>query len=125
MASRDRGRDCTCRVIYIHQLPKPLSHRAFLYTPHIAFQLRVSFLIMNTTPGHDDDVEVVNRTAGDDGNVEEARVETTPAWKPSRQELMIMLTLSTISFMVSLDATVIITSLSVIKPYQRSNPQAS
>lgn len=34
-------------------------------------------------------------------------------WKPSRQELMIMLTLAIVSFMVSLDATVIVTSLSV------------
>lgn len=36
-----------------------------------------------------------------------------PGWKPSRQEVMIMLTLAIISLMVSLDATVIITSLSV------------
>ncbi|EHY59287.1 MFS transporter L2 [Exophiala dermatitidis] len=37
-----------------------------------------------------------------------------PGWKPSRQEVMIMLTLAIISLMVSLDATVIITSLSTI-----------
>jgi hypothetical protein len=43
-----------------------------------------------------------------------AVVEENPGnWTPSRQELIIMLTLSLISLMVSLDATVIITSLSV------------
>lgn len=36
-----------------------------------------------------------------------------PAWKPSGHELAIMLTLAIISLMVSLDATIIITSLSV------------
>ena len=34
-------------------------------------------------------------------------------WKPSKQEWLIMLTLATASFMVALDATIIITSLSV------------
>lgn len=34
-------------------------------------------------------------------------------WKPNTQQLMIMLVLSVISFMVSLDATIIVTSLSV------------
>ncbi|KAK6384917.1 hypothetical protein LTS17_002480 [Exophiala oligosperma] len=37
-----------------------------------------------------------------------------PAWKPSGHELAIMLTLAIISLMVSLDATIIITSLSTI-----------
>ncbi|EXJ94395.1 hypothetical protein A1O1_02789 [Capronia coronata CBS 617.96] len=37
-----------------------------------------------------------------------------PRWKPSTQELIIMLTLAVTSLMVSLDATVIITSLSTI-----------
>lgn len=36
-----------------------------------------------------------------------------PAWKPTGHELAIMLTLAIISLMVSLDATIIITSLSV------------
>lgn len=34
-------------------------------------------------------------------------------WKPTTQELLIMIVLSVISFMVSLDATIIVTSLSV------------
>lgn len=34
-------------------------------------------------------------------------------WKPNTQQLMIMVVLSVISFMVSLDATIIVTSLSV------------
>ena len=34
-------------------------------------------------------------------------------WKPTGHELMVMLTLSVVSLMVSLDATIIITSLSV------------
>ena len=40
--------------------------------------------------------------------------EETPAqWKPQKHELYILLTLSIISLMVALDATVIVTSLSV------------
>jgi hypothetical protein len=39
--------------------------------------------------------------------------DVAPAWKPSGHEWAIMLTLAIISLMVSLDATVIITSLSV------------
>lgn len=34
-------------------------------------------------------------------------------WKPQKQELLVMLTLSIISLMVALDATIIVTSLSV------------
>lgn len=34
-------------------------------------------------------------------------------WKPNTQQLMVMVVLSVISFMVSLDATIIVTSLSV------------
>lgn len=34
-------------------------------------------------------------------------------WRPSGHELMVMITLAVVSLMVSLDATVIITSLSV------------
>lgn len=34
-------------------------------------------------------------------------------WKPNTQQIMIMVVLSVISFMVSLDATIIVTSLSV------------
>lgn len=37
-------------------------------------------------------------------------------WKPNTQQLMVMVVLSIISFMVSLDATIIVTSLSVRKP---------
>lgn len=44
--------------------------------------------------------------------VDESLTETLD-WKPSRQELMIMFVLGMISLMVSLDATVIVTSLSV------------
>ncbi len=44
-------------------------------------------------------------------------VELKPTqWKPSRQELMIMATLSGLSLMVSFDASVIVTSLSVRRP---------
>lgn len=34
-------------------------------------------------------------------------------WKPTTQQLLIMVVLSVISFMVSLDATIIVTSLNV------------
>lgn len=34
-------------------------------------------------------------------------------WKPNTQQIMVMVVLSLISFMVSLDATIIVTSLSV------------
>lgn len=34
-------------------------------------------------------------------------------WKPSTHEVMVMIVLSVISFMVSLDATIIVTSLTV------------
>lgn len=37
-------------------------------------------------------------------------------WKPNPHQLMIMLVLSVISFMVSLDATIIVTSLDVSAP---------
>lgn len=37
-------------------------------------------------------------------------------WKPNTQQLMIMVVLSVCSFMVSLDATIIVTSLSVSFP---------
>ena len=39
--------------------------------------------------------------------------QPSPKWKPKRQEVMIMLTLAILSLMVSLDATVIVTSLAV------------
>jgi hypothetical protein len=38
---------------------------------------------------------------------------TETDWKPSTQELLIMLSLALISLMISLDASIIITSLSV------------
>lgn len=37
-------------------------------------------------------------------------------WKPNTQQLMVMIVLSVISFMVSLDACIIVTSLSVSTP---------
>lgn len=40
----------------------------------------------------------------------------TAEWKPTIQQLMVMLVLSIISMMVSLDATIIVTSLSVRTP---------
>lgn len=39
-------------------------------------------------------------------------------WKPNTQQLMIMVVLSVCSFMVSLDATIIVTSLSVSFPFR-------
>lgn len=50
----------------------------------------------------DEDVEAVQQSA-----------TGTPEWKPSVHELLIMGVLSTISLMVSLDACIIVTSLSV------------
>lgn len=38
-------------------------------------------------------------------------------WKPTRHELMIMATLSGLSLMVSLDASIIVTSLNVGFPF--------
>ena len=45
--------------------------------------------------------------------VDESLVRKAPEWKPNAHELMIMITLSVISFMVALDACIIVTSLSV------------
>ena len=45
----------------------------------------------------------------------------TPPWKPSRHELMIMATLATLSLMVSLDSSIIVTSLSVRHLCTRAN----
>ncbi|KAH8664348.1 major facilitator superfamily transporter [Xylariales sp. PMI_506] len=47
-------------------------------------------------------------------DVESATEVTTAEWKPSVHQLLIMITLSTISLMVSLDACIIVTSLSAI-----------
>lgn len=41
----------------------------------------------------------------------EASVIRIPKWKPSTHELLIILTLSVVSLMVSLDASIILTSL--------------
>ncbi|KIW60705.1 hypothetical protein PV05_00904 [Exophiala xenobiotica] len=54
------------------------------------------------------------RTANDSGQHTARDQDVAPAWKPSGHEWAIMLTLAIISLMVSLDATVIITSLSTI-----------
>lgn len=52
----------------------------------------------------------------DNGDVEQSAgvlKDSATKWKPSRAEVLIMGTLALISLMVSLDATVIVTSLSV------------
>jgi hypothetical protein len=54
----------------------------------------------------------------DDGSrITESEVTSSESdaavWKPTRHELLIMISLSLLSLMISLDATVIITSLSV------------
>ncbi|KAJ9130780.1 Major facilitator superfamily transporter [Pleurostoma richardsiae] len=46
--------------------------------------------------------------------VDESLCEEAPGWKPSTHELLVMLTLSVVSFMVALDACIIVTSLSSI-----------
>jgi len=38
---------------------------------------------------------------------------TEPVWKPTTHEFLIMISLAIISIMISLDATIIVTSLSV------------
>jgi hypothetical protein len=49
-------------------------------------------------------------------DVEAAPPPTGPEWRPSVHEVLIMIVLSTISLMVSLDACIIVTSLSVSNP---------
>jgi hypothetical protein len=44
---------------------------------------------------------------------EEVAVVTEPEWKPTAHELAIMLTLSTTSLMISLDATIVVTTIEV------------
>ncbi len=53
-------------------------------------------------------VKVADKVMPADGE-EEGRAQ----WKPSTHELSIMISLSVISFMIALDASVIVTSLSV------------
>ncbi|KIW12222.1 hypothetical protein PV08_09498 [Exophiala spinifera] len=54
----------------------------------------------------------------------ETEIRDVPPWKPSGHELAIMLTLAVISLMVSVDATIIITSLStIIQAFNTSTTQ--
>lgn len=48
----------------------------------------------------------------------EAVKEVTPEWKPQKQEYLVMVTLSVISLMVALDATILVTVLPVSPPLQ-------
>jgi hypothetical protein len=45
----------------------------------------------------------------------EARQTAASDWKPSRHELLIIITLALVSLMISLDATIVVTSIGVIK----------
>jgi hypothetical protein len=58
------------------------------------------------------DADVEAKSNKQEGSGEEKTLE----WKPNLHELLIMISLSMISLMVSLDATIIITSLSVRCP---------
>lgn len=49
----------------------------------------------------------------------EAETTTPEQWKPQKRELYIMISLSFISFMVSLDATVLVTVLPVSLPFNQ------
>lgn len=48
---------------------------------------------------------------------EEANLDAQPDWKPSRHELAIMLTLAITSMMISLDATIVVTTIEVRKHF--------
>ena len=50
------------------------------------------------------------------GAREAASPAPEPEWKPSRHELLIIITLAIVSLLVALDASVIVTSLSVGAP---------